>query len=149
VQARLFGPAIFEAKKLRVLRVGGEEGAAPEEQHPAEAEQPRMYTLTHSDVTARLTLAVASSVHLPQVGTPTWLPTIGLGSLPSPRDGAPPKLGGAPLTSLTLLTPMTRCSWGIAVPLVLKRRAAPLLGSRWRCCQQTWGQKWGMTSADE
>ncbi|CAI5475662.1 unnamed protein product [Closterium sp. Yama58-4] len=54
VQARLFGPAVFESKKLQVVFMG-----AKEEQHPAHAPLPRMYTFTHSDVTAGLTLAIA------------------------------------------------------------------------------------------
>ncbi|CAI5536410.1 unnamed protein product, partial [Closterium sp. Naga37s-1] len=54
VQARLFGPAVFESKKLQVVFMGAEE-----EQHPAHAPLPRMYTFTHSDVTAGLTLAIA------------------------------------------------------------------------------------------
>eukprot|EP00271_Cylindrocystis_brebissonii_P003560 TRINITY_DN14686_c0_g1_i1.p1 TRINITY_DN14686_c0_g1~~TRINITY_DN14686_c0_g1_i1.p1 ORF type:complete len:421 (+),score=42.00 TRINITY_DN14686_c0_g1_i1:316-1578(+) len=56
VSARLFGPAIFEAQKLRVLFLGGVED---EQCHPAKETSPRAYTLTHSDITAKLTLAVA------------------------------------------------------------------------------------------
>ncbi|KAL6601696.1 hypothetical protein ACP70R_044916 [Stipagrostis hirtigluma subsp. patula] len=58
--ARLFGPAIFEASKLKVLFLGddgGQEGGV----------LPRTYTLTHSDVTARLTLAVSRSINRAQL----------------------------------------------------------------------------------
>ncbi|KAG8050458.1 hypothetical protein GUJ93_ZPchr0009g1655 [Zizania palustris] len=55
-RARLFGPAIFEASKLRVLFLG-----VDEEKHPGKL--PRAYTLTHSDVTAKLTLAVSHTVN--------------------------------------------------------------------------------------
>ena len=59
-RARLFGPAIFEASKLKVLFVGMDE-----EKHPGKL--PRTYTLTHSDVTARLTLAVSHTIHAAQL----------------------------------------------------------------------------------
>lgn len=59
-RARLFGPAIFEASKLKVLFVG-----VDEEKHPGKL--PRTYTLTHSDVTARLTLAVSHTIHAAQL----------------------------------------------------------------------------------
>ncbi|KAJ6807501.1 protein STAY-GREEN, chloroplastic-like [Iris pallida] len=51
--ARLFGPAIFEASKLKVLFLG-----VDEEKHPGKL--PRTYTLTHSDITSKLTLAVGN-----------------------------------------------------------------------------------------
>ncbi|CAM0870451.1 unnamed protein product [Alopecurus aequalis] len=54
-RARLLGPAIFDASKLKVVFVG------VAEEHPGKL--PRTYTLTHSDVTARLTLAVSQTVH--------------------------------------------------------------------------------------
>lgn len=63
LQARLFGPAMFEAHKLKVLYLG--EGTT--QQHPAQAPTPRMYTLTHSDVTAKITLAVAHHFNHSQV----------------------------------------------------------------------------------
>nr|AKA59741.1 stay-green protein [Zoysia japonica]AKA59742.1 stay-green protein [Zoysia japonica] len=68
--ARLFGPAIFEASKLKVLFLGGEDEAA---KHPASAAAgkppllPRTYTLTHSDVTASLTLAVSHTINSAQL----------------------------------------------------------------------------------
>jgi hypothetical protein len=61
-RARLFGPAIFEASKLKVLFVGVEEANS---KHPGKL--PRTYTLTHSDVTARLTLAVSHTIHAAQL----------------------------------------------------------------------------------
>ncbi|XP_047049550.1 protein STAY-GREEN, chloroplastic-like [Lolium rigidum] len=61
-RARLFGPAIFEASKLKVLFVGVEEENS---KHPGKL--PRTYTLTHSDVTARLTLAVSHTIHAAQL----------------------------------------------------------------------------------
>lgn len=62
--ARLFGPAIFEAAKLKVLFLGAGK------KHPEEL--PRIYTLTHSDVTSMITLAISreinkAQVHLPKV----------------------------------------------------------------------------------
>ncbi|CAM0952623.1 unnamed protein product [Alopecurus aequalis] len=61
-RARLFGPAIFERSKLKVLFVGVEE---EDSKHPGKL--PRTYTLTHSDVTARLTLAVSQTIHAAQL----------------------------------------------------------------------------------
>jgi len=58
--ARLFGPAIFEASKLKVLFLG-----VDEKKHPAKL--PRTYTLTHSDITAKLTLAISQSINNSQV----------------------------------------------------------------------------------
>lgn len=58
--ARLFGPAIFEASKLKVLFLG-----VDEEKHPGKL--PRTYTLTHSDVTAKLTLAVSHTINRAQL----------------------------------------------------------------------------------
>ncbi|KAJ9147831.1 hypothetical protein P3X46_029948 [Hevea brasiliensis] len=58
--ARLFGPSIFEASKLKVLFVG-----VDEEKHPAKL--PRTYTLTHSDITARLTLAISQTINNSQL----------------------------------------------------------------------------------
>ncbi|CAN8246422.1 unnamed protein product [Cochlearia groenlandica] len=58
--ARLFGPAIFEASKLKVLFLG-----VDEKKHPAKL--PRTYTLTHSDITAKLTLAISQSINNSQL----------------------------------------------------------------------------------
>ncbi|XP_050150138.1 protein STAY-GREEN homolog, chloroplastic-like [Malus sylvestris] len=55
VNARLFGPAIFEASKLKVLFLG-----VDEKKHPGKL--PRTYTLTHSDVTSKLTLAISQTI---------------------------------------------------------------------------------------
>ncbi|GAB2259601.1 hypothetical protein Droror1_Dr00010456 [Drosera rotundifolia] len=57
---RLFGPAIFEASKLKVLFVG-----ADGQQHPWKL--PRTYTLTHSDVTSMLTLAISETINNSQL----------------------------------------------------------------------------------
>ncbi|MQL70709.1 hypothetical protein Taro_003027 [Colocasia esculenta] len=56
VVARLFGPAIFEASKLKVLFLGVDQA-----RHPGHL--PRAYTLTHSDITAKLTLAVSHTIN--------------------------------------------------------------------------------------
>ncbi|KAH9300496.1 hypothetical protein KI387_012079, partial [Taxus chinensis] len=55
---RLFGPAIFEASKLTVLFLGvdGEK-----------QDLPRTYTLTHSDITAHLTLAISQTINKAQL----------------------------------------------------------------------------------
>ncbi|MED6167677.1 stay-green [Stylosanthes scabra] len=58
--ARLFGPAIFEASKLKVLFLG-----VDEDKHPGNL--PRTYTLTHSDVTAKLTLAISQTINNSQL----------------------------------------------------------------------------------
>ncbi|GJN34456.1 hypothetical protein PR202_gb23118 [Eleusine coracana subsp. coracana] len=66
--ARLFGPAIFEASKLKVLFLGGEDDAAKHHHHhQSPPPLPRTYTLTHSDVTASLTLAVSHTVNRAQL----------------------------------------------------------------------------------
>lgn len=57
--ARLFGPAIFEASKLKVLFLG------VDEKHPGKL--PRTYTLTHSDITSKLTLAISQTINNSQV----------------------------------------------------------------------------------
>ncbi|KAK9716496.1 hypothetical protein RND81_06G237400 [Saponaria officinalis] len=57
---RLFGPAIFEASKLKVLFLG-----VDEEKHPPKL--PRTYTLTHSDITSKLTLAISQSINISQL----------------------------------------------------------------------------------
>lgn len=58
--ARLFGPAIFEASKLKVLFLGTDE-----KKHPGNL--PRTYTLTHSDITSKLTLAISSTINNSQL----------------------------------------------------------------------------------
>ncbi|CAG7887347.1 unnamed protein product [Brassica rapa] len=58
--ARLFGPAIFESSKLKVLFLG-----VDEKKHPLTL--PRTYTLTHSDITAKLTLAISNSINNSQL----------------------------------------------------------------------------------
>lgn len=58
--ARLFGPAIFESSKLKVLFLG-----VDEKKHPGNL--PRTYTLTHSDVTSKLTLAISQTINNSQV----------------------------------------------------------------------------------
>jgi hypothetical protein len=58
--ARLFGPAIFEASKLKVLFLGTDE-----DKHPGNL--PRTYTLTHSDITSKLTLAISQTINNSQV----------------------------------------------------------------------------------
>lgn len=60
VEARLFGPAIFEASKLRVLFLGKEDAKG-------HLQEPRIYTLTHSDTTAKITLAVAQEINKAQL----------------------------------------------------------------------------------
>ncbi|KAH6812959.1 non-yellowing 1 [Perilla frutescens var. frutescens] len=57
--ARLFGPAIFEASKLKVLFLGAEK------KHPGKF--PRTYTLTHSDITSKLTLAISQTINNSQI----------------------------------------------------------------------------------
>ncbi|XP_022156311.1 protein STAY-GREEN, chloroplastic-like [Momordica charantia] len=65
--ARLFGPAIFEASKLKVLFLG-----VDEKKHPGKF--PRTYTLTHSDITSKLTLAVSHTINNSQLqGWYNWL----------------------------------------------------------------------------
>lgn len=54
--ARLFGPAIFEASKLKVLFLG-----VDEKKHPGNL--PRAYTFTHSDITSKLTLAISQTIN--------------------------------------------------------------------------------------
>ncbi|KAE8694590.1 Protein STAY-GREEN [Hibiscus syriacus] len=58
--ARLFGPAIFEASKLKVLFLG-----VDEKKHPGKL--PRTYTLTHSDLTSKLTLAISQTINNSQL----------------------------------------------------------------------------------
>lgn len=58
--ARLFGPAIFEASKLKVLFLG-----VDDKKHPGNL--PRTYTLTHSDITSKLTLAISQTINNSQL----------------------------------------------------------------------------------
>ncbi|XP_047328294.1 protein STAY-GREEN homolog, chloroplastic-like [Impatiens glandulifera] len=58
--ARLFGPAIFEASKLKVLFLGVDEHKYPEN-------IPRTYTLTHSDITSKITLAISQTINNSQL----------------------------------------------------------------------------------
>ncbi|XP_019422320.1 PREDICTED: protein STAY-GREEN, chloroplastic-like [Lupinus angustifolius] len=58
--ARLFGPAIFEASKLKVLFLGVDDN-----KHPGNL--PRTYTLTHSDITSKLTLAISQTINNSQL----------------------------------------------------------------------------------
>ncbi|GLT90951.1 hypothetical protein SLE2022_088660 [Rubroshorea leprosula] len=58
--ARLFGPAVFEASKLKVLPLG-----VDEKKHPGNL--PRVYTLTHSDITSKLTLAISQTINNSQL----------------------------------------------------------------------------------
>ncbi|KAK0586619.1 hypothetical protein LWI29_009794 [Acer saccharum] len=57
--ARLFGPSIFEASKLKVLFLG------VDEKKPGNL--PRTYTLTHSDVTSKITLAISQTINNSQL----------------------------------------------------------------------------------
>ncbi|CAM6092577.1 unnamed protein product [Calypogeia fissa] len=59
-EAKLFGPGIFKASKLRVLLLGKQDDERP-------LQHPRIYTLTHSDLTAMITLAVAREINKAQV----------------------------------------------------------------------------------
>ncbi|KAG6505767.1 hypothetical protein ZIOFF_038132 [Zingiber officinale] len=56
----LFSAETFEASKLKVLFLGTEE----EEEQPGKL--PRTYTLTHSDVTSTITLAISATVNSAQ-----------------------------------------------------------------------------------
>nr|XP_043611216.1 protein STAY-GREEN homolog, chloroplastic-like [Erigeron canadensis] len=58
--ARLFGPSIFESSKLKVLFLG-----VDEKKHPGNL--PRTYTLTHSDITSKLTLAISQTINNSQL----------------------------------------------------------------------------------
>lgn len=58
--ARLFGPSMFESSKLKVLFLG-----VDKDEHPSMF--PRIYTLTHSDLTSKLTLAISQSINNSQV----------------------------------------------------------------------------------
>ncbi|KAG4378938.1 hypothetical protein GLYMA_17G132800v4 [Glycine max] len=58
--ARLFGPAIFEVSKLEVLFLGMDQ-----KKHPADL--PRTYTLTHSDITSKITLSISQTINNSQV----------------------------------------------------------------------------------
>ncbi|XP_058089810.1 protein STAY-GREEN homolog, chloroplastic [Magnolia sinica] len=59
--ARLFAPATrFEASKLKVVFLGEEK-----EKHPGII--PRIYTVTHCDLTANLTLAISDTINIAQL----------------------------------------------------------------------------------
>ncbi|KAI9076626.1 hypothetical protein K1719_041092 [Acacia pycnantha] len=58
--ARLFGPSMFESSKLKVLFLG-----VDQDKHPATF--PRIYTLTHSDLTSKLTLAISQTINNSQL----------------------------------------------------------------------------------
>ncbi|XP_076951853.1 protein STAY-GREEN 1, chloroplastic-like [Bidens hawaiensis] len=58
--ARLFGPSTFEAPKLKVLFIG-----VDDKKHPGKL--PRTYTLTHSDITSKLTLAISQTINISQL----------------------------------------------------------------------------------
>ncbi|XP_010455610.1 PREDICTED: protein STAY-GREEN 1, chloroplastic-like [Camelina sativa] len=58
--ARLFGQAVFEASKLNVVFLG-----VDEKKHPSKL--PRTYTLTHSDISSNLTLAISQSINNSQL----------------------------------------------------------------------------------
>ncbi|XP_059443157.1 protein STAY-GREEN homolog, chloroplastic-like [Corylus avellana] len=58
--ARLFGPSIFESSKLKVLFLG-----VDEEKHPGKLH--RAYTLTHSDITSKITLAISQKINNTQL----------------------------------------------------------------------------------
>eukprot|EP00250_Pteridium_aquilinum_P006492 c16402_g1_i1 orf=237-1052(+) len=58
--AKVFGPAIFEASKLDVIFLG-----VREDEHPDDL--PRIYTLTHCDITAMLTLTISKSINTAQL----------------------------------------------------------------------------------
>ncbi|XP_074564478.1 protein STAY-GREEN, chloroplastic-like [Curcuma longa] len=58
--ARLFGRSIFEASKLKVLFLGEEAEKQP-------GKLPRTYTLTHSDATSMITLAISGTVNRTQL----------------------------------------------------------------------------------
>lgn len=59
--AKVFGPAIFEASKLDVMFMG-----VREDEHP-DHDLPRIYTLTHCDITAMLTLTISQSINKAQL----------------------------------------------------------------------------------
>lgn len=67
-EARLFGPALFEAAKLKVLFLGADK------EHPDD--RPRIYTLTHSDVTSKITLAISREINKAQVFLPFLITAI-------------------------------------------------------------------------
>lgn len=58
--AKVFGPAIFEASKLDVVFLG-----VNVDEHPDDL--PRIYTLTHCDITAMLTLTISQSINKAQL----------------------------------------------------------------------------------
>ncbi|KAH6818170.1 STAY-GREEN-like protein [Perilla frutescens var. frutescens] len=55
--ARLLGPAVFEASKLKVVYLGVNN----------EENLPRTYTLTHCDITSKLTLSISQTINTSQL----------------------------------------------------------------------------------
>nr|GEW59396.1 protein stay-green 1, chloroplastic-like [Tanacetum cinerariifolium] len=65
--ARLFGPSIFEASKLKVLFLGGVDEQKKKKDNIENEYLPRTYTLTHSDITSKLTLAISQTINNSQL----------------------------------------------------------------------------------
>lgn len=61
VSAQLFGPPVFNARKLRVTFLPGASASGPA------PPQPRRYTLTHNDITGQLALSIGAAYNWPQV----------------------------------------------------------------------------------
>ncbi|XP_042047712.1 protein STAY-GREEN 1, chloroplastic-like [Salvia splendens] len=61
--ARLVGPAIFEASKLKVVYLGVNNNQEKMEHQKL----PRTYTLTHCDIISKLTLAISQTINTSQV----------------------------------------------------------------------------------
>lgn len=61
--ARLLGPAVFEASKLKVVYVGVNNN----EEKLHKPKLPRTYTLTHCDITSKLTLAISQTINTSQL----------------------------------------------------------------------------------
>ncbi|XP_073147557.1 protein STAY-GREEN homolog, chloroplastic-like isoform X2 [Henckelia pumila] len=59
----IFGPAIFEESKLKVLFLGADE----EKSTTTPRKLPRTYTLTHCDITSNLTLAISHTINNSQL----------------------------------------------------------------------------------
>ncbi|XP_058105600.1 protein STAY-GREEN homolog, chloroplastic-like [Magnolia sinica] len=58
--ARLFGPTVFESSKLSVMLLG-----VDEEKHPGSIS--RTYTLTHCDISSKLTLTISQTINQTQL----------------------------------------------------------------------------------
>nr|GEW59399.1 protein stay-green 1, chloroplastic-like [Tanacetum cinerariifolium] len=65
--ARLFGPSIFEASKLKVLFLGGVDDEQKKNDNNENEYLPRTYTLTHSDITSNLSLAISQTINNSQL----------------------------------------------------------------------------------